>query len=157
VRYAWVEQNGGSYPIEALCEAPGVSPSGSACWKCGGGRQMRLSDAQLLDLIRAIYAETLVLVDDSQWEAGRVAQGRRVLPFLEENGQYAGAAPDSDTAIQALDRMIADGARFVVFGWPGFWWLEHYAGFRYNLRNRFRCVLENERLIVFDLSHAGES
>jgi putative transposase len=58
VRYAWVEQNGGSYPIEALCEAPGVSPSGSACWKCGGGRQMRLSDAQLLDLIRAIYVES---------------------------------------------------------------------------------------------------
>lgn len=58
MRYAWIENNGGSYPVEALCEALGVSPSGFACWRRGGGRHKRLSDAQLLALIRAIHAET---------------------------------------------------------------------------------------------------
>jgi hypothetical protein len=38
-----------------------------------------------------------------------------------------------------------------VFGWPAFWWLDHYAAFHRHLRERFRCVLRNERLVVFDL------
>jgi hypothetical protein len=39
----------------------------------------------------------------------------------------------------------------MVFAWPAFWWLEHYAGLREHLRSKFRCVLDNERLVAFDL------
>lgn len=35
-----------------------MSPSGLVFWKRGGGRHKRLSDAQLLMLIRAVHAET---------------------------------------------------------------------------------------------------
>lgn len=58
MKYAWIDGQRDAYALEALCEALEVSSSGFACWKRGGGRQKRLSDAQLLTLIRAIHAET---------------------------------------------------------------------------------------------------
>jgi putative transposase len=58
VKYAWIDSQRDAYARETLCEALGVSPSGWVSWKRGGGRQKRLSDAQLLMLIRAVHAET---------------------------------------------------------------------------------------------------
>jgi hypothetical protein len=58
VKYAWIEGQRGSFALEALCKALGVSPSGFACWKRGGGCSKRLSDAQLLTLIHTIHAES---------------------------------------------------------------------------------------------------
>lgn len=43
------------------------------------------------------------------------------------------------------------GADFIAFGEPAFWWLDHYKKFAGQLRTRFRCPLQNERLVVFDL------
>jgi putative transposase len=57
VRYAWIEGQRGSFALEAMCKVLGVSPSGFACWKRGGSCSKRLSDAQLLTLIRTIHAE----------------------------------------------------------------------------------------------------
>ncbi|MBL6751650.1 MAG: IS3 family transposase [Nevskia sp.] len=58
VKYAWMDSERGSYPLEAMCTALGVSPSGYADWKGGGDRHSRLSDRALLALIRAIHAQT---------------------------------------------------------------------------------------------------
>ena len=58
MKYAWIDKQRGSYALEALCTTLGVSASGFADWKCGGGRHKRLSDAQLLTLIRAVHAES---------------------------------------------------------------------------------------------------
>lgn len=58
MKYDWIDTQSDAYALEALCEALGVSPSGFACWKRGGKRPKRLSDTQLLALIRAIHAET---------------------------------------------------------------------------------------------------
>ena len=62
MRYAFIDGQRDSYPTEALCRAMAVSPSGYATWKTTGkpSRQVgkRLSDAQLLTLIRAIHART---------------------------------------------------------------------------------------------------
>ena len=58
MKYAWIERQRGSYALEALCTALGVSPSGFAAWNRGGQREIRLSDAQLLALIRAAHAES---------------------------------------------------------------------------------------------------
>jgi hypothetical protein len=44
-----------------------------------------------------------------------------------------------------------EGARFIAFGWPSFWWFDHYKNFTSYLRNKFKCILENDRLVVFDL------
>ncbi|MDP8928307.1 MAG: hypothetical protein M3O70_06950, partial [Actinomycetota bacterium] len=91
-----------------------------------------------------------ILVDDAAWEVGAIA-GRPRIPFLERGGQYWGRPPDDDTAIREMERLRRSGASLIVFAWPAFWWLQHYAGFHDHLRANFPCVLENERVVVFDL------
>lgn len=58
MKYAWIDAQRDSYPLEALCEGLGVSASGFASWRDGPSRQRRLTDAQLLSLIRSIHAES---------------------------------------------------------------------------------------------------
>jgi putative transposase len=58
VKYAWIEHQRDSYALEALCTTLEVSASGFAYWKRGGARHKRLSDAQLLTLIRAVHAQS---------------------------------------------------------------------------------------------------
>jgi len=94
---------------------------------------------------------TFILVDGEQWRDSVVAKGCHATPFLERNGQYWGAPPDDDSAIRELERQRQAGASFIVFGWPGFWWLDYYARFHDYLRAKFCCVLRNDRLVVFDL------
>ena len=99
--------------------------------------------------------ETFVLVDGDDWGA-QISEERRQLPFLEKNGQYWGPPADDETAISELQRMRREyGASFIAFGWPAFWWLDHYREFAAFLRANFRCALENERLVVFELRSSG--
>jgi hypothetical protein len=93
---------------------------------------------------------TVILVDEEKF-GGRVGTGNRRIPFLEREGQYWGAPPDDNTAIREFERLRQAGADFMIFGWPAFWWLEYYAGFHRHLRATYRCLLENDRLVVFDL------
>jgi hypothetical protein len=109
----------------------------------------------ILDVSRGIAAlipsgETFILVDQDQLRS-EVAAGRCAIPFLARDGQYWGTPPDDETAIRELERLRRSGASFIVFAWPAFWWLEHYVGLREHLRSEYRCVLENECLIAFDL------
>lgn len=62
-----------------------------------------------------------------------------------------GPPPDDKTAIEAVEYLRRKGAEFMVIAWPAFWWLEYYKEFTQYLHVNFTCVLENERLIVFDL------
>jgi hypothetical protein len=70
---------------------------------------------------------------------------------LERDGEYWGNPPDAETAVRELERLRRAGAQFVVFAWPAFWWLIIYAGLRRHLRARYRCLLETDRLVIFDL------
>jgi len=58
VRYAFIEQNRGSYPLQALCTALQVSDSGFTTWQRGEGPTKWLSDGELLKRIREIHEET---------------------------------------------------------------------------------------------------
>jgi len=101
--------------------------------------------------------DRFVLVDDGQWGADCDVAGRHAIPFLERKGQYWGRPADDASAIVELERLRQEGASFVAFAWPAFWWLGHYTGLHDRLRATFRCVLENQRLIVFDLrTEAGD-
>jgi glycosyltransferase involved in cell wall biosynthesis len=93
---------------------------------------------------------TIVLVDEARFGIEEIT-GRPVRPFLEVNGDYAGPPPDDATAIRELERLRTEGASFLVFAWMAYWWLEHYAGFGRYLDATFRRVLQNDRIIVFDL------
>jgi hypothetical protein len=58
VKYAWLDSQLHSYPVLALCEVLEVSFSGYRSWKRGGTPQRkRLTDIQLLALIRSVHAE----------------------------------------------------------------------------------------------------
>jgi glycosyltransferase involved in cell wall biosynthesis len=93
-----------------------------------------------------------VFVEWNQWGPGQILRGRRAIPFLERDGQYWGR-PESDTAaVVELERLREAGAGYLVVGFPAFWWLQHYEGLDRHLRSRYTPMLENERLVVFDLS-----
>jgi putative transposase len=58
VKYAWIDEHKGHWAVEAMCRALGVSVSGLRAWRGGGrGHTGRLTDAQLLGLIRSIHAQ----------------------------------------------------------------------------------------------------
>jgi hypothetical protein len=94
--------------------------------------------------------KNFILVDEDQFSVDFFA-GRHFIPFLEHNGLYCGPPPDDETAIQEFERLWKSGASFIVFGFPAFWWLDYYANFHEYLRSNFNCVMENDRLVVFDL------
>jgi glycosyltransferase involved in cell wall biosynthesis/SAM-dependent methyltransferase len=109
------------------------------------------------DLTALLPSGAVLILADEDCCRDQLTADRPVLPFLERDGQYWGAPPDDDTAIRELDRMRRSGASFLAFAWPAFWWLDYYSGFRSHVRSRFHCLVENERLIVFDLRGQGEA
>ncbi len=57
MKYAWIDSQRDSYPLQAMCGQLGVSTSGYADWKKCGGPTHWLSDEQLLTLIGSAHAE----------------------------------------------------------------------------------------------------
>jgi lipopolysaccharide biosynthesis glycosyltransferase len=94
--------------------------------------------------------DRFILVDESCWPYG-VVDGRSTIPFLERNGRYAGVPPDDATAIREFERLRESGATFIVFANPALWWLSYFSELNRYLRESFRCIIENDRLIGFDL------
>lgn len=90
---------------------------------------------------------SIVLIDQDAFGKG-FAAGRRAIPFTEREGQYWGPPTDGAEAVAELIRS-ASGARFVVVGWPAFWWLECYPELGTYLGEHFTCVLDTDRLKVF--------
>jgi hypothetical protein len=112
------------------------------------GRQFALASDELADLIPP--GSNLVLVDDNQI-GSEIIQGRNIIPFIERNGRYWGSPPDGMTAVKEIERMCDNGADYIAFIWPAHWCLHYYPELNDHLRSGFRCILQNERLIVFDL------
>lgn len=95
--------------------------------------------------------ETLILVDETKLGLGPLIAGRRAVPFTERQGQYWGPPAHDKSAIREVERLRRSGATFMIVGWPAFWWLDHYTGLRHHLEANYRCVLNNARLVAFDL------
>lgn len=58
MRYAWIDAHRQEFPLADLCAALEVSISGYRAWKRGGiPDRQRLTDRQMVALIRAIHAE----------------------------------------------------------------------------------------------------
>jgi transposase InsO family protein len=58
VKYAWIDTHREEFELAPMCEALAVSVSGYQSWRRGGiANRKRLTDAQMLTLIRAIHAE----------------------------------------------------------------------------------------------------
>lgn len=117
-------------------------------WEGLEAEKVRHAAVELIECVPT--DDTLIFVDQAccpEIPGARL----RVLPFLEKDGVYWGPPGDDATAICELERLRNRGATFVAFAWPAFWWLEYYAGLNRHLRSRYRCVLENDRLIIFDM------
>lgn len=93
---------------------------------------------------------SFILIDDGQWLEELSAPGHPI-PFLERDGEYWGPPSDDHEAIREVDRLFRRGARFVVFARPSFWFLKYYSGLHRHLRTNHVCVLENDRVVVFEL------
>lgn len=57
MKYAWIDEQRGIYPLKYLCGALSVSASGYASWKRGGRFKKLVNESQLLASIRSIHAE----------------------------------------------------------------------------------------------------
>lgn len=136
--------------LRDTCTGMGIHVDVSAWQRSSWICTLRLALRDLLDIVPP--GDAFILVDEDRWGSGDLVAGRRRLPFVERNGQYWGRPVDDEHAIGELDRLRVLGARFLVLGWSAFWWRDYYAGWFEYLRSSFRCVLENERLDVFDLT-----
>jgi hypothetical protein len=131
-----------------------VFRKGDTRWsECREKVQWRRLAKLAMDELMAVIppGEQFILADQDEWGTGADLAGHLRIPFLERDGEYWGSPPDATTAIRELERLRQDGAAFMVFGWPAFWWLDYYSELQGHLRSNFRCVLENDRVIVFDL------
>ena len=57
-------------------------------------------------------------------------------------------------AIAEIERMRKAGEKYLVFGQPALWWLDYYQDFTQHLRTHYPRILENERMVIFDLQDA---
>jgi hypothetical protein len=102
--------------------------------------------------VEALVPPGAAFIFADQEELGlTVSAGRRALPFLEREGEYFGPPEDDATAIAELERMRREGAGFLIVAWPVLWWLGYYTEFIQYVRSRYPCLVENERLVAFDL------
>jgi glycosyltransferase involved in cell wall biosynthesis len=96
-------------------------------------------------------SDTVILVDDCQLGMPADWEGRTLLPFLERDGTYWGAPADDDQALAGLNRLIACGARWLVFAWPSLWWTDAYRRFHQHLNDRYPCRVANANARIFEL------
>jgi hypothetical protein len=95
--------------------------------------------------------QAVIVVDQQEWGVGEAIDGRRVIPFIERDGEYWGPPTDSATAVRELERLRQSGIGFIAFGWPAFWWLEYYPGLHERLQSTANCLSRSDEVIVFDL------
>src|SRR6516225_10561195 len=135
--------------LRRCCQTLGVVPDPGP-WRANGWWH------QIDGGLRGITAivprgDAFILVDQDSWGCGPIIAGRRRIPFLEREGGDWGEPADDATAIVELERLRDAGANSMVFVQPALWWLDYYAGLHRYLRSNFRCALENDALVAFDL------
>jgi glycosyltransferase involved in cell wall biosynthesis len=134
--------------LAAHCRTLGIDADSDGWRQHSWLHQFRLAREELGAVIPP--GTQFVLVDQAQ-VGPEIAPGRRVVPLVERDGESWGAPDDDDSAIGELERQRRLGADFIAFTWPAFWWLDYYAAFSDYLRSNARRILDNERLVVFDL------
>jgi putative transposase len=95
VKYAWINVQGAAFDLSEMCAALDVSISGYRAWKRGGTpNRKRLTDSQMLTLIKAIHVELKSAYGSPRMVRelrvrGFSASKERVERLMRENGIYA--------------------------------------------------------------------
>jgi glycosyltransferase involved in cell wall biosynthesis len=114
-----------------------------------------------IDIIRSIVPEggRYILADGSEWMFERTAStfiaGRRTVPFTSRDGVYWGPPADDASAIEEIEKRRAEGAGWIVFGSPVFWWLEFYGGMKRYLDEHYSLRHSSESLVIYELEERG--
>ena len=132
-----------------------ASPRDDQQWKSLKSSIAELEDKQLHQTVREIVeivptGASFILVDQ-RWLVDTPVPDRVGLLFNERDGEYWGNPEHDESAIGEIERLREQGARYVVFVEPAFWWLEYYVGFRQYLQDNYCCVCKTDRLIAFRL------
>ena len=92
MKYAWIERHRASYPLALMCALLAVSLNGFRAWLRGGSPdRKRLTDAQLVALMRAVHAEVKCaygsprMLDELRGRGFRVGKSR-VERLMREHG-----------------------------------------------------------------------
>jgi glycosyltransferase involved in cell wall biosynthesis len=92
---------------------------------------------------------TIALADEARWGMEEL-HGRRLIPFPEQDGLYAGVPASDDEAVAELARISEKhGARYLAVAWPAFWWLEHFPALARRVAGREWVV--NEQVHLYEL------
>jgi putative transposase len=92
VKYAWIAAQGKAFALAELCDVLDVSLSGYRAWKRGGtADRKRMTDSQMLAVIRAIHAELKGAYGSPRMvrelrRRGLAAGKQRVERLMRENG-----------------------------------------------------------------------
>jgi hypothetical protein len=104
-----------------------------------------------LEIVDAIpRGGTFILLDENQF-GYEFGPQRRVVRYPEAEEWYWKTPPDAETAIQELHKLNQEGATFMVVGWPAFIWLGMRPRLKAYLLSNCRCILQTERVLVFEL------
>ena len=99
----------------------------------------------------------IVLADQDLLRGDLALEQRHCTPFIELDGQYGGVPEDDSHAISEMVRLAGAGNRYLAIAWPAFWWLEYYPGFFRYLRDTFKEVLKNDRVILYETGQKPHS
>jgi len=115
-------------------------------------------DRAISDVLRTIPSGSgFVLVDGGTWGAGDSIGEWDVHSFSKRNGDDWGPPPNSEAAIAQLNSIRRDGIKYLVFGWPSFWWYDEYPQFFVHLRGVATCMLKNDVVACYELSPLKDS
>lgn len=126
------------------------------------GRRITPEYRRLRERLRATVEQrvpagaTVVVVSKGDEELLRL-DGRRGWHFPQApDGSYANIYPEHAAEVIAqLEALRAKGAGFFLLPKPGFWWLEHYGGFKDHLDQRYLlAVQDQETCLIYDLGGA---
>ena len=122
----------------------GATESSSEIWD----QEVRQTVSEIFEIVPD--GSTFILIDDEHLGLAEIGD-RIAIPFLERGGKYWGPPTDSDAAMREFERLHEGDAEFLILTWPAFWWLDCYREFNEYLRERFKCLVRNERLVVYAL------
>jgi glycosyltransferase involved in cell wall biosynthesis len=99
------------------------------------------------------FKDKFILVGDpAEFAMDNTRNKHKVIPFLEKDGRYWGPPVDDGNAIKELERLRRHEAKFIVFLWSSFWWLDYYSDFNRYIRSNFPCIIDNDVLKIYEIS-----
>ncbi len=104
---------------------------------------------EILDIVPE--GGSFILIDANDWGVPESYHGRRRLQFIDQQGQYWGPPKNDEHAIAEIKQERFNGVTHIFFAWTMFWYLDFYAGMTGYLRSYSTLVIDNERLIGFNL------